>query len=239
MGQRVHARGGSEAGGQPQRQLRVQNGHVGRNERAAELQLDATGVVLDHRGNGDLAAGAGRGWDRNERAQGAVQHARAFVVQERTALRKNDIHALGRVDHAAAADGNEYVAVPSPGERSSPLHHQHLGIGRHVVKDAHHRHAGPGQSFHHTIHQSGLAQDLVGDNDRPAAADLLGLKAHLAHHAGTIENPGPTQELKEIWQRHAALLQSRCPRFGLPKSGNHRQRQRLATVYTIRQHGVG
>ncbi len=149
--QRIHARGRGQAGGQGEGELRVQDCDVRHHEGAVELQLEPLGFIPDHRGDGDLAARAGRGGNGDEGPQGTGEEAGAFVVEQAAAFRQQHVHPFGGVHHAAATQGDQQIAAGLTGKGRTLFHNAHLGVGRHVVEDANQGHAGAVQAIRDSL----------------------------------------------------------------------------------------
>ena len=206
MGECVHARGRGQARRQGNGELRVEDRQVGHHEGAVELQLKTLGLVANHRGDGDLAAGARGGGDGDEGPQRAGEESRAFVVQQAAAFAQQHVHPLRGVHHAAAAQRDQKIAAGRTREVRAVFDDLHLGVGRHVIEDPAERHARPLQAIDDPLHQSGLAQDLIGDDDCARAAEFTRLEADLAHAVRAVEDARSHVEFEELWEHHDVLL---------------------------------
>ena len=76
---------------------------------------------IEDRDAGRFAAGAGRGRNGDQRLERsghrlAAADRRVDVVEEVGRIGRVEVGGLGRVDRAAAADGDERVELPCPGD---------------------------------------------------------------------------------------------------------------------------
>src|SRR5207302_5954197 len=113
MGQRVHAGAGGDAGGQVYTELRVDQGDPGGDvRRAADVEFHFAVGVGDHGPERDLAPGSGGGGDRDQRRDARVDRILPpLVLPDAAAVYRDHADALGGVDRAAAADGDQAVAA--------------------------------------------------------------------------------------------------------------------------------
>ncbi len=116
--QYVEARAGGDRPRHGQRQQRVQRNPL-RAAAMASHHVLASGLVLDQRRDGALAAGAGGGRHRGKRRHGPGQRGVAALqeVGQRRVAGQHGGEYLADIDHAAAAERDQPIAVvlaPAP-----------------------------------------------------------------------------------------------------------------------------
>ncbi|VTR67739.1 hypothetical protein DESC_610322 [Desulfosarcina cetonica] len=173
VGQGIHAGGGGQCRGHAHHEQRVVDGHVGGYPPVHDGHFDLAAGVGDDAETGHLAGRSGGGVDGDERWHGLGGLVHALVITDVSTVGGDDADALATVVGAAAAQGNDQVALRRLVKIIALMHVVVRGVGMGTVVD-------------HRIHTAfGLDHccDLVGDTRRSDALvradERLGSAEHL------------------------------------------------------------
>ena len=157
---------------------RVDERHVGHEERAHEALLHVELLVGEDGDGRALGAGAGGGRDGDDRQALALDLVDADVVVHRVAGVGQHGGGLGDVDRRAAAEAHDEVVAALLDDADDLLDgaHGRLGDGLVVEGDLE---AGVDQRRLDVDAHAAVAHALVGDDEHLRAVELLGLDAQL------------------------------------------------------------
>ena len=160
-----------------------------------------SGLIGNERRTLAFAAGAGRSRDGNERQHGPGGLADSLVVAHFTALGEQEIHTLGRIDGAAAAEAHEEIHRSSAGHFEAASDIEGGGIFADRIEDAHFE-AGRPQQRLSTCRMPGPNDARIGDQQDPVPAQTGGQFAETIQATGPEHHAGPKSAV-EGGKRHA------------------------------------
>jgi hypothetical protein len=153
--------------GKAQRQLRIENDGAGKHLRVEDDLLGFALLVKDHAGPADLGAGAGSGWDGDDRGDaGGIGAgppiADVLEVPERASLARHEGDDLPHVERTAAAESDDAVMAPVA---VSP--HPRFDVGADRVRMDCRKERGSKDGGEGGFHHRRLSQARIGDEERP------------------------------------------------------------------------
>ena len=195
VGYRVHTGGRSQHGRQAQRKRGVEKGGLGHQMPAVKAKL-AT-VVHDHNGTArHLTAGAGGGGHSDQWRHTVGDFGRAAfdggVGFERTLVGAGNCHALGAIDRAATAQGNQAIAISRFVNDHCRAHGRLGWVGWRLVE---HRKRQTWQSSERLVQQASGLHSRVGHDQRAANTCPLAFRLELSQRAEVDQDVGDVENL--------------------------------------------
>src|SRR5262249_38485295 len=123
-------------------------------------------------------------------------------VGHRPAVRQDEVDALRAVHRAAAPEADERVDLLLRSEGGSARDHVRVGIVAKVV-EGHAFDSGVRERPSGRRHVARLDEPLVGDEERPAEAELARELAEAGERALPVDDPGPGDEVEAF---HGPLI---------------------------------
>ncbi len=172
MGQGVHTGGGGQRRGHALHQHRVVNGHVGRAAPVHDGHLHLAAGVGDDAEARHFRRRAGGGVDGHIGRKAFVGFVHAFIVLNLAAVGNDEAHALAAVVRAAAAQGDQAVALFLAVHFRGFFHVAIRGVGHGFVVYGI-GHARLIQNIRDLLQNAGRHNTLVGNDERFGPAQLL------------------------------------------------------------------
>lgn len=185
--ERVDAGVGGDLLGARQRQRRIDNREARAQMPAEGRDLEMIFLVGEDARATDFAAGAGRGWNTNQRRHRAGDFVFANVIPRAAAVREDGGGDLGQVEIAPAAQTEDRVGPVRAGRGDALVHEGKAGLGLAAVVFTG-ADAVLGERVVDALGRADTDELLVGDDKDLAPRQPRGPQADLLNGAGSKDN---------------------------------------------------
>lgn len=209
VGERVQPSAGGEIGIHGQGDLGIDQGDIRDHGLADDSRLAAAADVVDDGELRDVGGGSRRGGDADERWTGQRDPIHAGIVEHLTAIADDDADALGAVDHATAADGEDDVASLVTIQRDTRHDLVIARVRGHAAEDPRLEPCFL-ECRHQVVQPAGLNDPRIRDDQQSPGLQVQCVVA------GTVTRPRPEDELRRDEFAHFVERHSLVPRCAVP-----------------------